>query len=178
MTHDRSRMSEIIEFLRREGSRLTEPVPMDGMPPMTFTCEFSLEKITSDDELSIPGYVCPNDLKNFWRIACTARLFEDKEYGQWGLEILTPQDAVEATSHTESYPQRDFIPGDLVIGRFIGDSDLLVIRCDESKDDFGRIIVANPIDPRSDWDQAAYSLCDFLERYSNAGGAKYWSPRP
>ena len=34
------------------------------------------------------SYECPNDLKQFWDETLTARIYEDREYGQWGLEVF------------------------------------------------------------------------------------------
>jgi hypothetical protein len=177
MTQEPSKIAQIVDLFAREGDRLAEPVPMDGMPSMTFTCEISHEKLTSEDEFAIKSCNCPNEMKEFWGITRTATLFEDKEYGQWGLEILAPQDAAKKTLFCQSSRPREFIAGDLVIGKFLGDSDLLIIRCDDSTDDFGHIIVALPIDPRSDWDRVAHSLSDFLEMFARAGGVKFWSRR-
>jgi hypothetical protein len=63
-----------------------------------------------------------------------------------------------------------------VIGKFLGDSDLLVIRADETQSDFGSVIVALPIDPRPDWYHVAKSLADFLEEFAQSGGQKFWTP--
>ena len=149
---------------------------MDDMPPMTFSCDFSSEG-ASPGEIDMIPHTCPPNLREFWSVARTARLFEDTEYGQWGLEILPPQRAVDMIAVRRTERQRDFIAGDLVIGEFLGDSDLLVIRCDESKSDFGEVLIASPIDPRSDWDRAAESFADFLDKYARSGGEKYWAPR-
>jgi hypothetical protein len=62
-----------------------------------------------------------------------------------------------------------------VIGKFLGDSDLLVIRCSQSEEDFGNVLVALPLDPRPDWDHVAESLADFLDEYAKTGGEKYWT---
>jgi hypothetical protein len=69
---------------------------------------------------------------------------------------------------------RDHAAGDLVVGRFLGDSDLLVVRCAPHAADYGRVVVALPLDPRGEWYEAAGSLEKFFERYEQAHGAKFW----
>jgi hypothetical protein len=52
---------------------------------------------------------------------------------------------------------------------------LLVIRNDAKAIDFGNVLVALPIDPRSEWHRVADSFGSFLEFYIKSGGNKYWS---
>lgn len=140
---------------------------------MTFTCTVSEHSANPADVDALPCE-CPNDLREFWDIAQSAVLFEDQEYGQWGLKLLDPQMALDVTVRCRSQRQRDFIEGDLIIGEFLGDSDVLVIRCDPTASDFGTVLVALPLDPRSDWDRVAESFGEFLECYTKAGGRKFW----
>lgn len=167
-------IAEMIELMKREGPRLAEPVPVEGMSDMTFDCSFAAtgvcELIASE---LIPSFPC--DLVEFWRIACSAKLFEDKSYGQWGLEILDPNSAILATEKLRDQRFRGYVPGDLVLGRFIGDSDLLIIRCDPSCSDFGHVLVATSIDPRHEWYRVADSFSTFLDMYIKAGGDKIWA---
>ncbi len=37
-----------------------------------------------------------------------------------------------------------------------------------------RVLVALPLDPRSEWFGAGKGLADFLDAYFEAGGRKYW----
>lgn len=164
---------QLIQLMKREGSNLAEPLAMQGMPPMTFACSFSKQTADRADVDALP-HQSPDDLREFWNEAQSARLFEDREYGQWGLEVFRPSQAAFITDQCASKRQQDFIAGDLVIGRFLGDSDLLVIRCDRAARDFGTVIVALPLDPRNDWYQVAASFSDFLETYVKCGGAKFW----
>ena len=97
----------------------------------------------------------------FWTISRTARLFEDRQYGQWGLEILSPMNAAGYTQQQYTNRSSQFREGDLVVGRFLGDSDLLVVRCDQDADDFKRVLIALPIDPRSEWYVASETFGDF-----------------
>jgi hypothetical protein len=122
----------------------------------------------------IPGVEVPDDVLRFWREAAWARLFEDATYGQWGLEILAPGAARAETERQQLARKREFIQGDLVLGRFLGDSDLLIVRSDKAQSDFGRVLVALPLDPRRDWCPVASSFEDFLSKYASAFGDKYW----
>ena len=164
---------DTIELMKRESSRLAAPVPVEGMSPMTFGCSFSEHAADAGDMESLPCE-CPNDLREFWSVAETARLFEDQEYGQWGLEIFGPTQASEITNQCRSERQRDFLEDDLVIGKFLGDSDMLMVRCDPKADDFGSVLITLPLDPRSDWDHVGESFGEFLEKYAKSGGEKYW----
>lgn len=174
MQDDRSPIHRLIERLKRDGSRIAEPVHVEGLPPIEFSCEFSSDGIEADEPEAIP-LRCPPDLKDFWAIARTAKLFEDRLFGQWGLEILDPGRSAELTADCLASRARDFLAGDLVIGRFLGDSDLLVVRTDDSRQDYGEILVALPLDPRGDWDRVAGSFREFLVRYVESGGDKYWA---
>src|SRR4051812_22517502 len=159
------RVSESIELMKRGGSRIAMPVPVDGLREMSFTCSFS-EKSASLSEIAAFVPDCPPDLKEFWTAARSARLFEDQTFGQWGLEILDPQNAFDTTRVYRERRSRDCIAGDMVIGKFLGDSDLLLIRCSSATDDFGNVVVALPIDPRKDWYHVSDSLASFLNSFT------------
>lgn len=165
--------SELIKLMKLEGTRLAEPVPLDGMSDMTFDCTFAdFGEDASVISEAIPA--CPPDLLDFWTIASSARLFEDKTYGQWGLEILDLRSAVSASKSLHDQRPKEYFLGDLVVGRFLGDSDLLMIRCDPSSSDFGSVLVALPIDPRKEWYKVAGSMNAFLNLFVKAGGEKFW----
>jgi len=121
-------------------------------------------------------YKIPNQLIEFWKITKSAKLFEDTSYGQWGLIILSPRDALELTNKEKKRRPNEFKKHDLIVGEFIGDSELLLIRCGENYDDFENILVSLPIDPRSEWYNVSNSLEDFLEKYLQSEGDKYWEP--
>lgn len=114
----------------------------------------------------IPDSAC--ELTQFWKISGRADLFKDDEYGQWGVEILPPQEAIEETAKQKQIRGREFMDSDIVFARFYGDSDLLLM------DSVGAVYVALPLDHRGDWPKVADSLGDFLEKLANSQGAKYW----
>ena len=116
----------------------------------------------------------PDELKAFWSFSCSAELFRDVTYGQWGLSILSPSESESETADAMKQRPHEFAAGDLVIGRFIGDSDYLVIRCDAGNLDFGSLLVATPLDERTHWYRVAGSLTEFLTKYADSTGDKYW----
>ena len=135
---------------------------------MPMQCTAARESLTKD----IFNY--PTDLADFWRAFHDALLFHDVKYGQWGLRLLSQADA---KSETESYflsyaPEAAF--GDIVVGMFVGDLELLVMRADRTQDDFGSLLVLLPTSPRREWYRVSDSLSEFLEIYSEADGQKFW----
>lgn len=120
------------------------------------------------------GAAIPVELAEFWRCFTEARLFVDTSFGQWGLKLHKPEEARRLTSRFRTQRTRDHVEGDLVLGEFLGDSELLLVRCDPNAADYGRVVVALPMDPRGDWYDAAGDLGVFLEKYERAQGAKFW----
>lgn len=119
------------------------------------------------------SFALPPDLIQFWNSASRVDLFKDVEYGQWGLCLFPPNEALDRTIREKVSRPKDFLENDIVIGSFYGDSDLLIIRCDQGPA-FGNVEVALPIDPRKDWYAVAPSLGVFLESYIHAEGDKFW----
>jgi hypothetical protein len=70
----------------------------------------------------------PSDLIQFWEETSSVHLFEEINYGQWGLVIWSPEEVL--TKHPERFQERayseDFRKGDLIIGSFLGDLDMPV----------------------------------------------------
>lgn len=156
----------------KEHPRATS-IPIADMEPMTSVCSFA-ETPASDEELAGVTVAIPEELRNFWRISRESRLFEDTTYGQWGLHLLSPSESMRATHKFQIVRERDSSPCDLVVGRFLGDSELLLVRCNPSEPDHGQVWVALPLYRREEWFLAASSFEVFLENYVDAGGAKFW----
>jgi hypothetical protein len=114
----------------------------------------------------------PEDLHKWWALVKSARLFEDTNYGQWGLEVLSPDVSLQVTNECLIQRKKDFFCTDIVIGKFLGDSELVMVSCGSM--DFGAIYIVEPIYGREDWSIAAHSLGEFLELYIAAEGDKYW----
>ena len=116
----------------------------------------------------------PEDLRELWDSFSSAKLFEDVNYGQWGLEIFDYETSNQRTREFNRERPQDAADGDRVIGRFIGDLDLLLIRCNPRESDFGSIVVAIRDGFRKEWYRPASSLSSFLEEYASYDGQKYW----
>jgi hypothetical protein len=126
------------------------------------------------DDLPVP---IPDAMREFWRTTRDATLFKDHQYGQWGIELLEPKAAIAEARKWFAARPRNFTSADLVVGRFFGDSDLIVINCDPAQSQFGSVTIALPIDRRPDWPVVAESFTDFLEKMLAAQGDKYWEVR-
>ncbi len=111
---------------------------------------------------------CPAQLRAFWDLYEWAHLFKDEQFGQWGIELLSAKDSSERTVELADSRPSDSRDGDVVFGRFLGDSELLVM------DACGTVLVCLPLDDREAWPVAASSLVEFLSRLYEAQGAKYW----
>ncbi len=110
----------------------------------------------------------PAEIDELWHATGGARLFEDPDYGQWGLVLLSAEASRDRTEVEFEARPADMAQGDIVIGEFVGDQELLVYSSDAG------VLVALPLDDRSDWFRAAPTLAEFLERYTAAQGEKFW----
>lgn len=68
----------------------------------------------------------PRDLRELWSTSRESWLFEDMEYGHWGLHLLRPAESAARTSAERAQRSDDFRPDDVVLGEFLGDAELLV----------------------------------------------------
>jgi len=161
-----------ISVMKKDWNSPREPVHRGEKLSFKLSCTFSDHGVEIIDIHKLKVDV-PEEIKKFWKLSESARLYEDKTYGQWGLEILSPHDAMDETNKQLIERPNDFRDGDLIIGRFIGDSDLLLTRC-LREEDYGRILVALPIDPRPDWHWVSKSFGEFLNSYINEDGDKFW----
>ena len=119
----------------------------------------------------------PPDVTELWAHASSAILFLDADFGQSGLKIFSGSEADSRTAEFAKERARDFLPGDFVLGEFIGDLELLLVRTDPNERDFGQVLVARPIDGRRYWPPVADRLLKFLDRFTQAEGEKYWERR-
>lgn len=137
-----------------------------------------LEGPASDAEIVAAwgGQTLPPDLKTLWLTSRSARLFEDVEYGQWGLDLLDPKRSAARTETEKRLRSPEYRATDLIIGEFLGDQELLTFAPAETGD--RKLLIALPLDPRSEWFGAGASLDEFLQKYLAAGGDKFWERRP
>jgi len=112
------------------------------------------------------------EARALWAESREARLFVDADFGQWGLVLVDPQSSAERTAKERAARPIEFRDEDVVVGVFLGDQELLVIAPSERGP--RRVLVALPLDSRSAWFGAASELGEFLERYFDAGGNKFW----
>ena len=173
---------DLVARLRRDWTNPREAIHGASLCPFLLHCEFSAA--ASHEEIKAVVDV-PRPVADFWAIAKSATLFKDGKYGQWGLRVLDPITALERTAQYQRERIGDALPGDLLIGEFLGDSDLLMVRRSHDASDYGNIMVVLPLDHRRDWDMVATSFDEFLEQYAIAHGNKFWEsddgsnrPRP
>lgn len=128
------------------------------------------------DRLAILGiHHLPKDYLDFMTASNGAMLFYDEKYGQTGLKLYDADEIASANIHWQnSYRNKDLLPSDLIIGEFIGDSDLLLLNCDIKSEAYGKIIISLPIDKREDWYFLSEDFGEFLNYFVLYEGKKYW----
>lgn len=168
-----SMVSKVVDLLEREWENPRKPIDSDGEEsPFFLACKFDRSPSRGLDQIAL---ALPSEMAEFWSVASRATLFVDVEYGQWGLELLSPLDALAETKAQRKSRPKDVKKSDLVIGRFLGDSDVLVLRCDPKDPCYGSVAVGFPIWGRADWPIVAPGFARFLELFSLYSGEKYWS---
>jgi hypothetical protein len=131
-----------------------------------------LEGPASESELV--GFTIDRGLREFWLTTKSADLFKDTKYGQWGLRILSPEKSREETEKVLLSRSNDFRTTDLIIGKFYGDSDLLILDTACSRSNGLAILVALPLGSRVEWKEVAGSFSEFLSLLLFHEGDKYW----
>jgi hypothetical protein len=118
----------------------------------------------------------PDDLAKLWGSCGGLILYEDTEFRQWGLVVRSPPHPDVATLNREYREDKAArgLPGDLVFARFWGDRERPLIRTDKAAADYATIMIVDEMDPRSYWYTVAQTLEDFLTRFMDAHGKKYW----
>ena len=166
-------MSDILRRIEqlREWKAPRRATHRDGPCPFLLSCTLSEETASEDElrEMSID-----QGLRAFWRQTRSADLFKDVRYGQWGVQILPPDQALQVTDLEGSERPDQFLPTDLVIGKFYGDAELLLADGSRCKNGETPILVVLPLYTRSSWPEAARSFEGFLDLFTAAQGDKYW----
>ncbi|WP_326837375.1 hypothetical protein VSH64_21185 [Amycolatopsis rhabdoformis] len=150
----------------------TEPRDGVGNNPFRLACSFDPPLGQAEIKSAWPSSSIPDELVRAWSTSGSSVLFEDVDYGQWGLKLLSPQDAARRTLQESTQRPAVYRGDDVVIGEFLGDQDLVVFA--PSEVGCRRVLVALPTDGRSDWYAVAGSLAEFLDRYLHELGDKYW----
>ena len=158
--------------------------PRDGVGVSPFRLASTILEGATEAEVNLvvsrmrpgnePAAVLLGELRSFWLASRSARLFEDIDYGQWGLRILTPQESLERTTVARTDRPVEYRSTDLIVGEFLGDQELLVL---DLADQSSGLLVALPLDERTGWYEVAPSLSDFLFEYLAAIGEKFWERR-
>lgn len=141
------------------------PMHSQVLPPQPWDKKAFKEKL---------GIILPLSITHLWDQTSGLRLFEDVNYGQWGLILWSANQVITEQEKRIAQRKEDFRPGDLIIGEFLGDADLIVLRCDAAFPDFGNVMIALPLDSRKEWYVAANSLENFLTQFLAACGNKFW----
>ena len=148
----------MFEFLEnyRDG---TVPAPeMDGV---VLACR--LDEGVADGD--IPAQVA-GELRGFWRRTSGGLLLADERFGICGLRLHDPAAAKQTAQYRASYGY-PVLESDLVLGEFVGDTDMLII------DAQGKVVISAASYPRDNW-YIFDSLADVLRRYVEAEAEKYW----
>jgi hypothetical protein len=144
-----------------------QPRVVEGNP-FRLTCRLEPAASTTEIGEAWSNRTLPSDLRELWTTSREAELFVDADYGQWGLNLFSPTASAARSAKEREERPVDIGSGDIVVGQFLGDQDLLVV------DDTGAVLVALPLDARADWYRPARNLAEFLDRYVAANGAKFW----
>jgi hypothetical protein len=120
-----------IDGHRRERSRQVpaSAVSPEGSTSTPFKLVSTLsERAVADEvEQAWGGRDLPSDAVDPWAACREARLFEDVDYGQWGLALLAPSASAARTAQEREARPSEFGPDDIVLGEFLGDQELLVL---------------------------------------------------
>jgi hypothetical protein len=169
-------LHEILHLLGTVWSQPREVTHRGKKSPFFLKSDFAVDAAEPREIAQLPFRI-PEDLKQFWLRARSAALFRDVTYGQWGIEVMDPLESLRVTQRQAARRPSEFMKTDLVVGRFMGDSDLLLLCCASESESYGSVRIALPIDKRSDWPIVATSLTEFFDRLVRAEGDKYWEVR-
>lgn len=146
--------------------------PPAGDNPFKLACRFDPGATATEISEAPPEAIESEELRALWSTTREAWLFEDTEYSQWGLHLLSPSESAARTATERAQRPDDLLVDDVVLGEFLGDSELLVYA--PSADEDRRYLIALPLDPRDDWFPAGSSALEVLQRLLDADGEKYW----
>jgi len=93
--------------------------------PFRLVSRLSGPAMPSEIEAAWGGSKVPTEIVEMWLVCRDARLFEDIDYGQWGLAILDPETSAARSAHERAVRPSEFRSDDIVVGEFLGDQELL-----------------------------------------------------
>jgi len=100
-----------------------EPRHGVGTNPFKLGCSLAVPASNDEIEKAWRGDV-PIHMRQLWLTSRSVRLFEDVEYGQGGLVLLSPEQAAARTAEFYITYSGDAVQGDIVIGEFLGELEL------------------------------------------------------
>lgn len=71
--------------------------PPDSDNPFKLACRIEPGATAQEIDDAVVGRTDSDDLTALWSASREAWLFEDPEYGQWGLHLLSPDDSAART---------------------------------------------------------------------------------
>jgi hypothetical protein len=110
-----TRIAKIIESLKEQWGDPREATQRGRRCPFLLACRFANEAADTLEQIPLN---LPDDIREFWLAARSATLFKDRQFGQWGLDVLDPDQALRETSRQATARPRDFTSSDLVFARF------------------------------------------------------------
>lgn len=134
-----------------------------------------LNPVSNEYLAKLKSLSLPPTFKEFHSFTNGAELFKDELYGQWGLKLYNIDELDHESNYHKNQRTQDFILGDIIVGEFYGDSDLLLLRADPKSTDFGYIYVVLPLDDRKDWYLVSRSFEEFLHQFVLHQGNKFWA---
>ena len=162
----------LLDVVLRAAQDWAVPQPLEA-EGMRFACDVDLRPASPGSIAQLP-YQPAAELLELWQVARSACLFRDTVYGQWGLQLIPPSDCAAETGDLRRSRPEEYFRGDLVVGRFLGESELLLLRCNENQGDYGTTVVALPIDGRKDWHFTGLSLGQLASEFVASRGKKFW----
>lgn len=168
--------NEVLEYLKAKCRAAAFRTKGNSLEDQTsgFRLGAQFCKAAHESKVAFGSAEPPNDVVEFWKLCHHAKLFYDLDYGQWGLEILSPEECINETLSARTFFHDQWLATDLVIGRFLGDQEKLIVRCDSARPDYNWILVALPLYPRTDWPIVAKGYLEFLMNYGASEGEKFW----
>lgn len=171
-------IEEIIQFLKEVWSQPKKASYDNESHSFELTCIFNTGSLESEiiNTFNLMGIKkLPLEYKNFLLISDGTFLFLDEKYSQAGLNFYSLEEFEAKISFwLSSYRANSLIKGDLIIGEFLGDSDFVILRCDQEADDYGAIVISHPYDERKNWFYVEDGFTKFLSDFVRAEGYKYW----
>jgi hypothetical protein len=168
------RMSKIEDSIRRIENLNDEKSTVNGLELLYQSKVLPFQPWDETEFQEKLGVQIPEELAEMWSLGSELRIHCEINYSQWGLILWSPLDCLKNQSKYTTRRPEHFVKGDLFIGEYLGDLDLVLIRCNLQEPDFSRIVIADAIDPRSNWLTVANSLSEFINQTLDNPENKFW----